>query len=422
MNRHAIARSLGFILGAALLLALLPRIGLPSTPIEVQRVEALARSGALGPALNYYLGTTNYVFTPVGRVSTVAGVPGVPGSTDGDGEDASFNTPAAVAVSLAGIAVIADKENHTVRRLRLGDAQVSTIAGAPGQAGFVDGAGEGARFNQPTGVAVDEAGTIALVADSSNHLIRRIDLLENTVTTLAGSPGQAGFADGVGAAARFNNPVGVALSRDGAIALVADTDNHLIRRIDLATGAVTTVAGSPGQSGRSDGVGAAARFNQPASVAYARSGTFAVAADYGTRTIRRIDLATGAVSTVASIGAPLTGATLANGLLIVLGVGLSCDESKIFFADGQLQVVGEVLLSPARPRINFLAGDLGAPGSQDGQGNGALFNRPTGITTSCLSNEALIADSANHLIRELLVPPVYQVALPLLTFPEPAGR
>src|SRR5213593_3736548 len=139
----------------------------------------------------------------------------------------------------------------------------TNLAGLPGGLGSVDGTAGAARFNYPSGVAVDSAGNV-YVADSGNSTIRKITP-DGTVTTLAGSAGQSGSADGTGSAARFNNPRGVAVDSVGNV-YVADTSNATIRKVTPA-GAVTTLAGLAGSGGSADGTGSAARFLDPSGVA-----------------------------------------------------------------------------------------------------------------------------------------------------------
>ena len=162
-------------------------------------------------------------------------------------------------------------------------AVVSTLAGAAGSIGSADGPAGVARFNNPFGVAVDAAGTV-YVADASNQTIRKITPA-GAVSTLAGTAGSAGSADGTGAAARFSNPSGVAVDAAGAV-YVADTNNHTIRKISLA-GAVSTLAGTAGIFGSANGTGAAARFNNPSGVAVDAAGAVYVA-DRNSQTIRVI--------------------------------------------------------------------------------------------------------------------------------------
>lgn len=112
-----------------------------------------------------------------------------------------------------------------------------------------DGIGSAARFYSPWGVALSADGRFALVADTNNSTVRRVELATGQVTTVAGVAGQPGRADGVGAAARFNAPWGVALSADGRLALVTDGHDHDVRRLDVATALVMLWAGSPGSTG-----------------------------------------------------------------------------------------------------------------------------------------------------------------------------
>src|SRR4051812_669368 len=140
-------------------------------------------------------------------------------------------------------------------------ALVSTLAGSARVSGSADGVGLAARFSDPSGVAISADGSLALVADTQNHTIRKIVVATGVVTTLAGSANSSGSANGAGSAARFFHPEGLALSGNGTIALVADTDNHTIRKIVVATAEVTTLAGSAGSPGSANGIGDGARFS-----------------------------------------------------------------------------------------------------------------------------------------------------------------
>ena len=146
----------------------------------------------------------------------------------------------------------------------LAQVAVSTLAGSsPAIAsGNVNAVGTAARFNEPARIAVDNAGNI-YVADTQNHTIRKVTAA-GVVTTLAGS-GIMGNANGTGAAASFRAPRGVAT--DNANIYVADTSNHAIRQIVISTGVVTTLAGTVGTSGTTNGTGVAARFNTPSDLA-----------------------------------------------------------------------------------------------------------------------------------------------------------
>ena len=203
-----------------------------------------------------------------GEVITFAGS-GISGNTDGTGTAASFDTPTGVAVDGKGNVYVADRYNHTIRKITP-SGEVTTLAGS-GRSGSTDGTGTIASFYYPTGVTVDGTGTI-YVADRYNNTIRKITPT-GEVTTLAGS-GNLGSTDGTGTAASFDTPTGVAVDGKGNV-YVADRYNHKIRKI-TPTGEVTTLAGS-GSSGSTDGTGTAASFNYPYGVTVDGTGTIYVA-------------------------------------------------------------------------------------------------------------------------------------------------
>lgn len=172
-------------------------------------------------------------------------------------------------------------------------ASVSTLAGS-GISGRNDGLGAAARFNYPIGVAVDSNGNV-YVADTSNHNLRKISA-GGVVITFAGYS-RSGSDDGIGSQAGFNLPSGVAVDVNGNV-YVADTNNYKIRKI-TSSGVVTTLAGSV--VGNSDGMGSSASFNWPSSVAVDSNGNVFVA-DSRNEKIRKIT-PSGSVTTVAGSGA-----------------------------------------------------------------------------------------------------------------------
>ena len=225
------------------------------------------------------------------------------------------------------------------------------VSGENGEAGYQDGTGGGARFNDPMGLARDSQGNL-FICDARNHVIRKISP-GGVVSTLAGMPDEHGAVDGAGDAARFHFPADIAVAPDGTL-YVADSGNHCIRKI-TADGTVSTIAGDLGsaddvndnnkskfaaQAPQLDGTGAAARFNSPGGIAYAPDG-FLYVSDTGNQIIRRVNL------------------------------------------DGT---------------VTSLAGMPGVWGADDGTGPAARFQSPMGLCVSTDGN-LYIADSLNHAIR-----------------------
>ena len=184
--------------------------------------------------------------TPAGTVTTFAGVPGQSGNLDGPAAQALFGAAMSTAVDGAGNVYVADQSNATLRKIRP-DGQGTTVAGSAGLLGSQDGLGAQARFNGPTGIAVDSQGNV-FVTDGGTTIRKMTS--DGQVTTLAGMAGQYGFTDGTGTAARFNHPYGIAVDSSGTV-YVADTANATIRKISPG-GAVTTLTftlGSLGSAG-----------------------------------------------------------------------------------------------------------------------------------------------------------------------------
>ncbi|MFZ9746132.1 MAG: hypothetical protein ACO3G4_05820, partial [Opitutaceae bacterium] len=230
-------------------------------------------------------------------ISTLAGQPNSPGAVDAVGAAARFRDPASVVADSAGNLYVADTTNHAVRKVVISTGAVTTVAGLLGTSGTADGAGTVARFNLPQGLALDAAANKLYVADTFNHSIRVIDLAPATpvVSTLAGGAGSPGSTNATGTAARFNYPYGLALS--GGNLYVADSSNQSIRKIVVATGVVTTLAGPDGSGGNTPGsqgyvdsaTPASARFFNPIGLAADNANLFV--ADKSNNRIRKVVLA-----------------------------------------------------------------------------------------------------------------------------------
>ncbi|MCX7872208.1 MAG: chitobiase/beta-hexosaminidase C-terminal domain-containing protein [Verrucomicrobiae bacterium] len=204
-----------------------------------------------------------------GEISTFAGFAGVSGTNDGVGAAARFFGPCGIIVARGGL-VVSDTYNHTIRFVSF-NGTVTTLAGSAETPGFVDANGIGARFRFPQGLAADTAGNI-YVADSKNNAIRKIDLLNN-VTTLATG---------------FNYPA--AVSFDGTNSLwLADKLSHQIKLVDIISGSVTVVAGIQGQSGAEDHLYASsARFSSPQGLLWLGNNVGLMVADSENHLVRRV--------------------------------------------------------------------------------------------------------------------------------------
>jgi sugar lactone lactonase YvrE len=245
--------------------------------------------------------TIRRVSAASGSIATIAGR-GRPGS-DGDGGPATsarLSDPCAIAISGKGDLFIADRGNHKIRVIFASTGSIETVAGQ-GQAGFSGdgGSGKDARLRSPRGVAVGSNGDI-YIADSGNHVVRRLAASTGILTTIAGI-GLAGFAGDGGAAvlARLSSPEGLDVGPWGDL-YIADTGNHRVRRLEIESGTITTIAGNGvvGAGGDS-GPSSAAQFDSPGALAVASTGAYYV----GDRGSHRVRMVTGILSIVAWIEA-----------------------------------------------------------------------------------------------------------------------
>jgi serine/threonine protein kinase/sugar lactone lactonase YvrE len=233
---------------------------------------AVDNSGAL-----YIADTGNNTVRKIlsdGTVATIAGQGGKAGRTDGMGFDARFLAPLGIAVGPSGNVFVAEFANDIIRKISP-DGVVSTLAGSAGRPGSDNGIGDNAHFRNPWGLAVDRTGNV-FVADKDNFTIREITPT-GIVSTFAGQAGKLGKSDGPGSYARFNYPHSVAVNTFGhdEMVYVADTGNCTIRAI-TPSGIVSTLAGSPGNPGSADGPGAKARFSNVQDVAVGGNGNIYV--------------------------------------------------------------------------------------------------------------------------------------------------
>jgi len=321
-----------------------------------------------------------------GHVATLAG-DGMPGSVDGQGTGAKLNRPHGMGLTSSGLLVFSDRGNHQLRSVNA-KGQVNTIAGS-GKAGFAEGRGPAAQFNELIAVVADRAGNL-YVADRNNHRIRRVTT-DGQVSTLAGT-GDAGFVDGTTEEARFNQPYGVALSEDESRLYVADYLNHSIRVVDFRAGRVDTLAGN-GKPGFADGMGRQAGLHQPYNIKRGRDGYLYVP-DQNNHAVRRVS-EDGMVSTIAGNGK--AGFADGEGKLAQFnnptGIAIGAD-GLIYVADRNNHRVRTI---NAAGTVSTLAGD-GSAGFADGILAQAKFNRPLDVVLA-QDGRVYVSEENNHRIR-----------------------
>jgi len=323
--------------------------------------------------------------TPSGDVTAFAGLTPKFGTADGSGTSARFTFPGAIAVDGDGNTYTIDRTNVLKKITPAG--VVTSIAGLANTTGSKDGTGSEARFNNPVGIAVDRRDGSVIVADTQNDTIRRVTA-QGIVTTVAGKAGVSGAANGTGSAATFGGPYGVAVDGSGNI-FVADTNNSRIRKI-TPDGVVSTFAASTG-------VGPSLAF--PTSVAVDAAGNVYVAE--GFRNLIKKVTPDGKINNfVGNVG-------LSFGDGIGAAAGFNYPSSIALDGDGNLWVADTVnhLIRRVTPNavVTTAAGAVLQPGNVNGFGAAARFTYPSGIAVGP-NGRIVIADTDNHAIRVGTVP------------------
>lgn len=297
--------------------------------------------------------------------------------------------------------------NACVIDIDLSLGTISILAGRLGVTGSTDATGDAARFSDPIGLTTN--GTDLFVGDNTNNTIRRIVISTKAVTTIAGTVGSASSTDGTGAVARFGSTQG--LASDGTNLYASDYQFNTIRRIapPLTAGAavVTTIAGTSGAGGFANGTGAAASFLQPRGMVYSGGDLFL--ADEGNHAIRRIaaplTAGAGVVTTIAGLGGALNNGT-ADGTGTVARFtsphGVTVIGSNLYVSDSTQRIrrVAPPLTSGAAVVVS-LAGSSLSTGSADGIGTSARFSAPDGVATD--GTDLYVCDHTNNTIRKMYI-------------------
>lgn len=328
-------------------------------------------------------------------VETVAGT-GAPENNGDVGPAPSINIgdPFGVAVGPDGALYITEVRNHRVRRLDLASGKLTTVAGS-GQKGYAGDGGpaSGAQLNEPYEVRFDNDGNMIFV-EMRNHVIRRVDRMTGTIFTVAGSGKQGFGGDGKHATeAQFNQPHSIALDRDGAI-YVADIGNHRIRRIDPTSGVVETIAGSSERRLPREGQSARGNPILGPRALYIDGDNLWIALREG-HSIWRMSLADGILHHVAGTGA--AGYSGDGGLATEAklngpkGIAVDCN-GNVFVADTENHAIR---------RIDVRTGLIETiAGGDNAASPAARFNRPHGICVAT-DGTIFVGDTLNHRVARL---------------------
>lgn len=362
-----------------------------------RRVAVLAGGLCLAVSLSLGIGGARDVSAAAHNVITVAGS-GAVGSTDATGRYASFRYPLAIVADGRGNAYVADTGNNVIRRVVLSSGAVTTVAG-DGAVGSDDGPAATASFNFPSGLALVNPATLA-IADAYSHKIRVLNIPTGAVSTLAGS-GTFGMADGVGTNAQFGTPYDVVFDgagalyvADGGVDVTSNLETNSIRKVDLSTGAVTTVAGT-GAFGITNGPTAIAEFRQPYGLAV--SGNHLYVADSLNNSIRRIDLAARTIADLAGTGVagfkdgPVEDAQFDSPRRVIV------HGSRLLVADTNNHRIRVIDL--AENSVSTL-NQVGMGGLNTGSSAPAPFSSPVGLAVD-VSGYLLVADTLNHSVRAI---------------------
>jgi hypothetical protein len=362
-------------------------------------------------------GTGPLVAMTPGVISTVAG--NHTAGYTGDGAAATsgeLHTPSRVAVDSAGNIYIADSANNAVRKVTASTGFISTLAGT-GTAGFSGdgGTATSAKLSDPNGVSVDGAGNV-YIADYSNNRVRKITVSTGIIATVAGNGTQGYSGDGGQAtSAELYTPGGA--TPDGAGNLyISDAQNNRVRKVSLATGVITTVAGT-GTGGYSGdgGLATSAKLSAPVSVAFDSAGNFYVA-DYENNVVRKVTIATGFITTVAGTG---TGGYSGDGgpatsAKLFLPCGIALDSAgNLYIADSTNNRIRKV--DSGTGYISTVAG-TGTAGytGNSGAATGAKLSVPNDVALAGAGSLS-IADSSNNVIRKV------DISQSALTFATPTA-
>jgi len=347
-------------------------------------------------ATDTFNATLRRISLPSGETTTVAGRVQVQATLDGVGTRARFQSPRALALSRdGGTAYLAD--GPTLRRVRLPAYEVQTLAGTAGMAGYVDGRGEAVRLGFLLhALALSEDERTLFIADRSNRVLRRLDLQTLEVSTLAGSAysGANQSSDGIGAAARFSGLGGLVVRGD--LIYVLDTFNHTLRRVQISTQEVQTVAGVAGMAGLQDGDAAMARLRSPQGLCRVGEALLSVSFDGLLRSIRLPDFQVTTLLGQAGDARSVDG----QGAQARLGLGFASPTvqgERVLYLDRSANSIRAIELSTLR--ASTLAGPIEPEANRDGSLQSARFTDPAALAASRDGQILFVSDATAGCIR-----------------------
>ena len=339
-------------------------------------------------------------------IVTIAGSYGNAGFGDGNGRLAQFYYPYGIVSDTNDILYVVDNGANTVRKITPGSWAVKTIAGMAGVAGSQDAANLSSQFNSPYGITMDVSNDL-YVADSGNNSIRKITPsgANWVVTTIAGVSGSGGgSSDGTNGAASFYSPSGIALDAAGNL-YVADAGFSTIRRISPAgtNWVTTTIAGTASIfPGFADGTNGNAEFANPSAITVDTAGNLYVA-DTGNGVIRKIaPIGTNWVTTTIAGTAGAAGSsdgTNGNAQFFQPGGIVADAAGNLFVSDSQNGTLRKVAQAGTNWVTTTLAGTPDNIGGGDGTGPTAVFGTPIGITVDT-AGKLFVSDAGDNDIRE----------------------
>src|SRR3989304_1114481 len=325
----------------------------------------------------YVVDTSNHAIRKIrmdsGEVVTLSGRRGQAGNTDGLATTAMFRMPLGISV-MGGVLYVADTDNSLIRRVDKNSGETVTVAGKAGTSGTTDGLGKSALFKFPYDIVND--GEYLYISDTYNHTIRRMNALTGEVITLAGKAGESGAVNGLLEDARFSYPAGLIIKPGENQLFVSELGNDLVRVIDLDYGTVNTIAGTSRVFGSSDGPPGIGKFNSPVDLAIA--GDYLYVTDMNNHSIRSVNISTGEIFTLAGTPA-YTGATDDSGFKSRFSTpgGITIDGSNLYIADTFNHIIRKVDLESGM--VTTVAGKAGVSGATDSTESSAVFNSPTDV-------------------------------------------